>query len=162
MCGVDRAVAHAGHPVYTDQGARHDRSREEVAYRSSRSILGIFAAMFREEQARAPTRTKVPVTMMRVQNGLSTPSVFLKRLRPWEVLCSNVSGVAAAVSSISRSNCPPGSVSRVLGGYALVDPAFVVVEVLVSRIGTGLLLQACRAELVHMLVRLPKVSEQLK
>jgi hypothetical protein len=101
--------------------------------------------------------------MMRaLRSGLSMPSDFLKLLRPWNVPCPNVSGVAAAVSSIAHGNSPPGSVSRVLDGNALVDPAFVVVEVLAGLVETGLLSLEYRVQLVQIIVRLPVVSEQLK
>jgi hypothetical protein len=55
---------------------------------------------------------------------------FVKLLRPWNVLCANVSGVAQGVSSIVHGSSLPDAVSRALGSLALVGPAFVVVEVL--------------------------------
>jgi hypothetical protein len=57
---------------------------------------------------------------------------------------------------------PPDAVSRALGDLALVDPAFVVVEVLAGVMETGVLPQECRVELVQICARLPTMSEQLK
>jgi hypothetical protein len=89
----------------------------------------------------------------KADEGLSTKRVyaqrFLKLLRPWNLLCANVSGVAGGVSSIVHGSSPPDSVSHALGGLALVGPAFVVVEVLAVVIETGLLSQECRGDLVQ-------------
>jgi hypothetical protein len=67
----------------------------------------------------------------------------------------------AGVSPIAHGGSRPDVVSRALGGLAPVDPAFVVVEVLVCFLKTELLSLEYHVEVPQICARLPAALEQL-